>query len=81
MKMKINKKEYWHWEIKFYIKFQSGKKYGTYRVDRYDADTPEEAEVILQEHYEKDEFGLVGAEFEEGDTELVVEDCNKIYPE
>ena len=38
--------DYWYWEIKFYINFPSGKREGTYSVDRQNASTAELAQKL-----------------------------------
>ena len=39
--------DYWYWEIKFHINFPSGKREGTYSVDRQNASTADLAQKEL----------------------------------
>ncbi len=39
--------DYWYWEIKFHINFPSGKREGTYSVDRQNASTADLAQRII----------------------------------
>ena len=73
--------DYWYWEIKFYINFPSGKREGTYSVDRQNASTAELAQKELLIAYKEDPYRLVNGEVEGNNHELVINSCLKVSPD
>ena len=73
--------DYWYWELKFHISFASGKRDGTFTVDRQNATTSEMAQKELISAYKKDPFRLVDGNMEEGNHELVIISCSKVSPD
>ena len=73
--------DYWYWEIKFYINFPSGKREGTFSVDRKNASTAELAQKELLTAYKDDPYRLVNGEVEGDNHELVIASCSKISPD
>ena len=72
--------DYWYWEIKFHINFPSGKREGTYSVDRQNATTAELAQQELLIAYKEDPYRLVDGEFEEN-HDIVINSCSKVSPD
>ena len=73
--------DYWYWELKFHISFASGKRDGTFTVDRQNATTSEMAQKELISAYKDDPFRLVNGSMEEGNHELVINSCSKVSPD
>ena len=73
--------DYWYWEIKFYINFPSGKREGTFSVDRNNASTAELAQKELLTAYKDDPYRLVNGEVEGDNHELVIASCSKVSPD
>ena len=73
--------DYWYWEIKFHINFPSGKREGTYSVDRQNASTEDLAQKELFIAYKEDPYRLVKGDVEGNNHELVINSCSKVSPD
>ena len=73
--------DYWYWEIKFHINFPSGKREGTFTVDRQNAATSKIAQEELISVYKDNPFRLVSGEIEDDSHELVISSCSKVSPD